>query len=178
MRTAALTQLPPRRPALLLAFVLSAAGCARPAAPAHGNAAATAEGQQAAASPQVLPTPGLAKVGGTAVIADVVQRVLPSVVSISSTRVRRLPQNADPFHRFFGPDGPPGEFRQQGLGSGVVVADDIIVTNHHVVADADEIKVTTSDNRDLEAKLVGSDKKSDLAVLRVAGGKLKPLSFG
>ena len=178
MRIAALTQFSPRRPALLLALALSAAGCARPAAPAHGNTSATAEGKQAAASPQVLPSPGLAKVGGTAVIADVVQRVLPSVVSISSTRVRRLPQNADPFHRFFGPDGPPGEFRQQGLGSGVVVAEDIIVTNHHVVADADEIKITTSDNRDLEAKLVGSDKKSDLAVLRVAGGKLKPLSFG
>ena len=139
----------------------------------------TAERARGSEQPvKVLPSPALAKVGGTAVIADVVQRVLPSVVSISSTRLRRAPQGSDPFfHRFFGPGGQ-GPFRQQGLGSGVVVSKDTIVTNHHVVADADEIKITTSNKKELIAEIVGSDKKSDLAVLRVKAGNLKPLSFG
>ena len=130
---------------------------------------------------KTLPTPALARVGGNANIADVVEKVLPSVVSISSTRVQRFPQH--PFIPGFGPFGGGGggqrELRQEGLGSGVVVAPGVVVTNNHVVDGADEIRVTTKDKRELVAKVVGTDPKSDLAVVRVEGdtSSLTPVSF-
>jgi serine protease Do len=136
-----------------------------------------------------LPTPTLGRVtaaGQSATsIADIVERVLPSVVSISSTRVaknRMGPQMMeDPFFRFFfGPqNGEQRERKEQGLGSGVVVGDGIVVTNNHVVEDADEIKVTAFGHKDYAAELVGTDPKSDLAVLRIKDDKreLKALAL-
>jgi serine protease Do len=125
----------------------------------------------------------LAKTGANAgSIADVVDRVLPSVVSISSTRVskNRAPTD-DPFFRFFfGPQQDEREKKEQGLGSGVVVGNGIVITNNHVVEGADEIKVTALNHRDFVAELVGTDPKSDLAVLKIKDDKkeLKPLALG
>lgn len=111
-------------------------------------------------------------------IADIAEKVTPSVVNISSERVVKQPQMPFPF--FFGPqDG--GERKQQGSGSGVIVAaDGIVLTNNHVVEEASDIKVTTSDNREFEAEVVGTDAKSDLAVLRLKGKVegLRPLVVG
>ncbi len=107
-----------------------------------------------------------------------VDRVLPSVVSISSTRVQRMPQH--PFFPGFPPMGGQRELRQEGLGSGVVVGPGVVVTNNHVVDGADEIRVTTKGKRELVAKVIGTDPKSDLAVLRVEGdtSQLVPIQFG
>src|SRR5690606_10954479 len=83
---------------------------------------------------------------------------------------------------FFGPPGGEGgERKQEGMGSGVIIAaEGIVLTNNHVVEEATEIKVTTSDSREFDAEVVGTDAKSDLAVLRLKGEVegLRPLGFG
>jgi serine protease Do len=120
--------------------------------------------------------------------ADVVARVSPAVVSIKAERrVRPAQQHPffdDPFFReFFGdrfrnaPQEPPQ--RQQGLGSGVLVSNDgYILTNHHVIDGAENIKVELSDKRTFDAKLVGSDPPSDLAVLKLEIKNLPVLPLG
>jgi Do/DeqQ family serine protease len=121
--------------------------------------------------------------------ADVVSQVSPAVVTIRSERRVRAPQQYpfydDPFfRRFFGRPAPdaqqqPGEQREMGLGSGVVVsADGYIVTNHHVIDGAEDIRVIFSDNRLFDAKLVGSDPASDLAVLKIDAHDLPILPLG
>ena len=120
--------------------------------------------------------------------AAVVARAAPAVVNIYSRRIVQSrgssPLFDDPFfRRFFGGDGGQGMPRQRvqnSLGSGVVVdARGIIVTNHHVVAGADEIICVLSDRREMEAALVGSDERTDLAVLKVDLGdeRLANLEF-
>ncbi|HLE62118.1 MAG TPA: DegQ family serine endoprotease [Pyrinomonadaceae bacterium] len=117
--------------------------------------------------------------------ADVVSRVSPAVVTVRSTerarQARQFPFLNDPFFRdFFGdrlPQEPPQ--RVQGLGSGVIVsADGYILTNHHVVDGALEIRIETTDNRAFTAKLVGSDPPSDLALLKIDARDLPVLSLG
>jgi len=118
--------------------------------------------------------------------ADVVSRVAPAVVTIHSRQRVRQPQQYpfmnDPFfRRFFGERSPqpPAEQQRSGLGSGVIVdANGYIVTNHHVVDGAEEIKVDLSDNRSLDARLVGADPPSDLAVLKVEATNLPVLVLG
>jgi serine protease Do len=152
--------------ALALGVSLS---CARaPDAPARA-VAAPAPSAGAPAAPVTLPTPALARAGGVA-IADVVERVLPSVVSVASKRAVR---GSLPFG-FGAPD------RQAGIGSGVVIGPGLVVTNNHVVADADELKVKTADKRELSARVIGTDPKSDLAVLQLSGDTkgLVPLELG
>jgi Do/DeqQ family serine protease len=116
--------------------------------------------------------------------ADVVSKAAPAVVTIRSERRVRAPQQYpffnDPFFRhFFGKPGAPqpdGELRESGLGSGVVVnADGYIVTNHHVIDGAEDIKVVFNDNRSFDAKVVGSDPPSDLAVLKIDAHNLQVL---
>jgi len=130
-----------------------------------------------------LPAPALLTPGAPVSLPDVVQRALPSVVNIATTRAAKLEGPGFPFgvpfHPFFGP-GPGPAPEQHGLGSGVIVRKDVIVTNNHVVEGADELTVTTADGRELDAKVVGTDPKSDLAVLRIRGNNdnLKPLAFG
>jgi Do/DeqQ family serine protease len=118
--------------------------------------------------------------------ADVVSRVAPAVVTIHSQMRVRQPQQYpfmdDPFFRqFFGDrvPQPPAEQKRQALGSGVIVsADGYIVTNHHVIDGADQIKVDLYDNRTLDARVIGSDPPSDLAVLKVDASNLPVLALG
>ncbi len=107
--------------------------------------------------------------------AEVVSKASPAVITIRADRRVRNPQQFpfldDPFFRgLFGNRGQqqPQERLQQALGSGVIVsADGYILTNHHVVDGAENIKIDMNDGRTLEAKLIGSDPPSDLALLKV-----------
>jgi serine protease Do len=122
--------------------------------------------------------------------APVVKNAAPAVVNVFTRRVVRTqvvsPLLNDPFFRqFFGDRlgglGLPQERIQRSLGSGVIVrADGLIVTNHHVIKDSDEITIVLSDRREFEATLIGSDERTDLAVLKieVPGGKLPFLPMG
>lgn len=146
----------------------------------------------AAVSAVLLPAPAFAETvdqrGKPVTIADVAGRALPSVVTVASTKVERvrpssMPFGSDPLFRgFFGPGSqPPRDQREHGLGSGVIVASDgIVLTNNHVVDGADEIKVFTQDKREFTAKILGTDPKSDLAVLKLEGdtSRLTPISIG
>ncbi len=118
--------------------------------------------------------------------ADVVSKAAPAVVTIhSQMRVRQpqqFPFGNDPFFQeFFGDRVPPPapERRREGLGSGVIVSQDgYVLTNHHVIDGADRIKVDLNDNRTLEAKVIGADPPSDLAVLKVEASGLPVLGLG
>ncbi|WP_197532014.1 DegQ family serine endoprotease [Paramagnetospirillum magneticum] len=109
--------------------------------------------------------------------APVARQVAPAVVNIYTKRVVRAaasPLFADPFfRRFFGDvPGMSQERVQRSLGSGVLIAaDGTVVTNHHVIKDADEVTVVLSDRREFEARIVGSDDRTDLAVLKIDGGR-------
>jgi Do/DeqQ family serine protease len=128
--------------------------------------------------------------GGRDSYADVVKIVAPAVVTIRTEgRARMAPtgfQDDDLLRRFFGEQfgdrgrqGPMRAPRQRGLGSGVIVsADGYILTNYHVVDNADNISVDLHDNRTVKAKLVGSDQPSDLALLKVEESGLTPLALG
>ena len=114
--------------------------------------------------------------------ADVVNRVSAAVVTIRTESRARAPQQFpfmdDPFfRRFFGePVTPTPERRVRGLGSGVIVtADGYILTNHHVIDGAQQIEVDLQGPRTVNARLVGSDPPSDLAVLKIDEGGLSPL---
>jgi serine protease Do len=121
-----------------------------------------------------LPAPVQDRNGDVA-IPDVVERVVPAVVSIYSSREARL---EEPFLFPF-PPGTPPRGREQGMGSGVIVAPDgLILTNNHVVDRASDVRVVLSDRREFKATVVGTDPKSDLALLRVDARELPPLPFG
>ena len=120
--------------------------------------------------------------------ADVVERVGPGVVTVRSERRVRAPRQHpffnDPlFQEFFGGlfgGQPPGrEFLQMGLGSGVIVrSDGYILTNHHVIDGAQEIRIELLNRRSFSAKIVGSDPPSDIAVLKIEARDLPALPLG
>ena len=91
--------------------------------------------------------------------------------------------NRNPFDEFFGPfqgDGQQRDFKQRSLGSGFLIdGDGFIVTNNHVIEDADQIKVIMADDKEFDAELVGRDPKTDLALIRIEGAQnLKPIELG
>ncbi|HEX8949879.1 MAG TPA: trypsin-like peptidase domain-containing protein, partial [Dissulfurispiraceae bacterium] len=114
--------------------------------------------------------------------SEVVRAVSPSVVNISS--VKTLKKQSAPFDEFFDflypfPDGHPKKWKEQSLGSGVIAsADGYIVTNNHVVEQADEIKVTLYDRRSFRAKLIGADPKTDLAIIKINASGLPVTPWG
>jgi serine protease Do len=117
----------------------------------------------------------------------IARRCTPAVVNISALQVyrtQRSPFFSDPFFReFFGRDLPglrlPQEERKTSLGSGVMVSPDgLIVTNNHVVEQARQIAITTSDRRRHPARLLGTDPVTDIAVIKVEGEGLPALTWG
>jgi Do/DeqQ family serine protease len=137
--------------------------------------------------PRVTATePRAAAAFSTASYADAVERASPGVVSIRAERRGRAPQqhpffNDPMFRDFFGlfrGDQPGAPRVQAALGSGVIVQPDgVILTNHHVIDGAQQIKVELSNHRIFDAKVVGSDPPSDLAVLKIATKDLAALSL-
>ncbi|HLN25398.1 MAG TPA: DegQ family serine endoprotease [Patescibacteria group bacterium] len=113
--------------------------------------------------------------------APVAKQAMPAVVNIYTRRVVRTasPLVNDPFFRqFFGNQmGVPQERVQRSLGSGVIVKPDgVVITNHHVIRDADEVTVVLADRREFEAKIIGSDERTDIAVLKIdTGGQPLPV---
>jgi Do/DeqQ family serine protease len=108
--------------------------------------------------------------------APVVRRVAPAVVNVyaAKTVTNRNPLFDDPlFRRFFG--GPDGPQVQRSLGSGVIVDQaGLVVTNHHVIEGADEVKISLADKREIAADVVLRDARSDLAVLRLKENERYP----
>lgn len=113
-------------------------------------------------------------------LAPVIEDVAPAVVniSVSGTVTAGNPLSRDPFFGQFLP--APGPRQVQSAGSGVIVdaENGYILTNFHVIEDADEITVALEDNRALDATVVGSDADSDIAVLQVEAGDLEEMPLG
>jgi serine protease Do len=161
--------------------------------PVHAQASAV---PSAAAAPRGLPD-----------FADLAEQLSPSVVNIRTTeRVRSGQRGARPetdeemqefFRRFFGtpPGGPqpdprrgapppgkgpaPDEEQQRGVGSGFIISSDgFVMTNAHVVDGADEVYVTLPDKREFKAKIIGADKRTDVAVVKIDGSGLPAVKVG
>ena len=112
--------------------------------------------------------------------ADVVEPVQRAVVSIYSTKIIKERVQVNPFFRqlFPGLQDQERESRQEGMGSGVIVtADGYILTNNHVVEGADELKVSLSDDREFVAKVIGTDPKTDVAVIKIEAEKLPTVTL-
>ena len=125
---------------------------------------------------------------------DLVEKYGAAVVNISTTQTNKNPlagrggpniPEDDPFYEFFrrfmpnpGP-GAPREFQSQSLGSGfIITADGFVLTNAHVVEAADEITVKLTDKRELKARVIGSDRRTDIALLKIDAGGLPFVRFG
>ena len=116
-------------------------------------------------------------------LAPLVKRVAPAVVNIrvSQTVETRSPYNDEMFRRFFGlPDVPGGSREVASAGSGVIVdaENGYILTNHHVIANADAIEVFLFNEDSLDAEVVGSDEETDIALLKVAPRDLVEIAIG
>ncbi|MFO8025645.1 DegQ family serine endoprotease [Thiohalophilus sp.] len=146
-------------------------------------------------------TPSQALLSGNSKLPDfteLAEKNSPAVVNISTTQkitreqgmpgfnIPEFPEESpfgDLFKHFFGEKGPgagpPEEFENQSLGSGFIInTDGYIVTNYHVVKDAEEITVRLSDRRELKAEVIGSDKRSDMALLKVEATDLPVVTIG
>ncbi|WP_052214742.1 DegQ family serine endoprotease [Belnapia sp. F-4-1] len=142
---------------------------------------ATAQSASQPATAVALPRP----VGPD--FADLAARVAPAVVRISitghteATPAQVPPElRGTPFERFFQQRQGPAERRVMGQGSGFIIdAAGYVVTNNHVVGQADSVKVELADGRQLPARVVGTDPKTDLALIKIeAGGNLPTVAFG
>ena len=143
---------------------------------------------------RIAPQPPVAQMKAaedlSAVFEYVAETVKPSVVNITSVKTikpmmrggQEMPDEIpfpEFFERFLRPDTPRGGFKQQGFGAGVIVSEDgHILTNNHVVADADEVTVTLTDKREYKAKIIGTDPKTDLAVVKIKADNLTPAKLG
>jgi len=117
--------------------------------------------------------------------SEIASSLSPSVVNISTTKVMKrelAPLLEDPFSEFFSPFRDfkmPKKWKEQSLGSGVIVSSDgYIITNNHVIEQADEIRVTLFDKRSFKAKVIGADNKTDVAVVKIDADNLYAVQWG
>jgi len=181
-----ITSLLKSKPAVLaLGFALGAAGL---------GLAHTTEKSPSANPPATLKLADPGEGPSKSSYAPLVKEVLPSVVNVSSSKVvhnrmsseEEMPM--DPFFRqFFGQEGNDGngrfhmprDAREKALGSGVIVSPEgYILTNNHVIDGATDVRVTLSDKRELKARIVGADPKTDVAVLKIDAKNLTPITIG
>ncbi len=133
---------------------------------------------QGSATPVLLPAGSAAAANGTG-YALAARRASPAVVSVTATRMARNPHADDPRFREFFRGGVPQQRAQMGLGSGVIVSPQgYLLTNHHVIQDAVEIEVQLNDGRRAEARIVGSDPETDIAVLKIDLPALPVMELG
>ncbi len=128
-------------------------------------------------------------------MAPAARAAMPAVVKISASKIVKAPtgyseQQFDPFRQFFGggdegfggnggPRQTPRSHREGGLGSGVVISSDgYILTNNHVVDSATDVTVTLPDRREFKAKVIGTDPKTDIAVLKIEASNLPVITVG
>ena len=188
-----------KRLGLIAVVVIAAGACS----PQSSVAAAQSQGQDSQPAPVAIPSqpPSSPQPVGTLngrVLPDfatLVEQVGPAVVNVSVTEKmqRRSRQSGaddseDPVQEFFRRFGMPnpnspqgrGDYQpRQGEGSGFIVsADGYILTNAHVVADADEVTVRTTDRREYPAKVIGLDRRTDVAVLKIEGKQLPVVKLG
>ncbi len=169
----------------VLAFALALAGCNKP--PADNNAPAAGSKPQASALPNLQRNPGVMLPDFT----SLVEKEGGAVVNISTTQTVSTRGRAavpglsedDPFYEFFKrfapPQQQPRQYQAQSLGSGFLISDDgYILTNAHVVADADEVTVRLTDKREFKAKVVGVDKRTDVALLKISAKELPKVPLG
>jgi serine protease Do len=141
----------------------------------------------------LLTAGGFARAQGLPDFTELAEKQGPAVVNVSTTQVIKGGQAGqgfpfdedDPafefFHRFIprGIPGMPREFRNQSLGSGFIVsADGYVLTNAHVVDGADEVQVKLTDKREFKAKVIGADKRTDVALLKIDAGNLPAVKLG
>jgi serine protease Do len=167
----------------LLVLLLGVAQCSREQNPLERLSTAHAAAQGGGLAPTT-------SFPGNETFISVAKLAKASVVNISSSQKTvqgeglQNPFFNDPFfRRFFGEEERrfpvPKERREQGLGSGVIVSPDgHILTNNHVVEKADEIKVLLPDKRTFKAKVIGTDPKTDVAVIKIEADRLPILSWG
>ena len=119
-------------------------------------------------------------------LAPMLEDVLPTVVNISTegrVSASGSPFQSDPFFKHFfdsRPDSQPRQRPTQGQGSGVIIDSEsgYVVTNHHVIENADQIRVRLDDGRSFEAKVVGADPEADVAVIQIPAQGLKAINMG
>ena len=159
-------------------------------AAAFGGFTATAinahlDNRAEAASAALLPATSTlpASVAGQPVasLAPMLERAMPAVVSVNTKQVVRVrnPFFDDPFFRRLFPQVPQ-ERINESLGSGVIIdaAKGYVLTNHHVIEDADDVQVTLADGRTVKAEFLGSDRDTDIALIRIPADKLTALPLG
>jgi serine protease Do len=109
--------------------------------------------------------------------APAAKKAAPAVVSINTSKAVRHPRSNDPWFQFF--FGDQGTQEQAGLGSGVIISPDgYILTNNHVVVDATDIYVTLTDGREFKAKVIGTDERTDVALIKIEAKDMTPLVIG
>ncbi len=166
--------------------LMAAAGCAAETANGNPAAADAVEGPAVVASPAPFVPPSTTQSSAQSsaeidasrntAIVRAATRVAPAVVSISVIRTQQI-RARSLWESFFVPPG--GTRRSAGFGSGVIVrSDGIVLTNDHVIQDAERIRVSLPDGRDFDAELVGTDPLSDIAVLRIRGDDLPVAPVG
>jgi serine protease Do len=134
-----------------------------------------------------MPLLGFAQVQGLPDFTDLVEKQGPAVVNVSTTSTAHAgsPQSPvpedDPFYDFFRRFGPPQprDYETRSLGSGFIVsADGYILTNAHVVDMADDVTVKLNDKREFKAKVIGADKRTDVAVIKIEATGLPAVKIG
>jgi S1-C subfamily serine protease len=174
---------------LLSGAVVSLGGCSLPIGSGgiesqRNDSQPETEAQNASdRDPVIVPPPILAKSGDPNFVVGVVQKVGPAVVRIDSTRIvgsRTRDEFDDPFfRRFFGDQ--PSQPRQtiEGSGSGFIInSAGQILTNAHVVDGADRVTVTLKDGRTFEGKVLGEDRVTDVAVIKIGANNLPTIALG
>ncbi|MDR1076277.1 MAG: Do family serine endopeptidase [Xanthomonadaceae bacterium] len=169
---------------LLLALTAAAAFGGFAAVSLYEGFSRRAEAMPAAISVPVMVAGTLpAAVDGQAMpsLAPMLERVLPAVVSVHTKQVVRIrnPFFDDPFFRRLFPDVPQ-ERINESLGSGVIIDAQRgwVLTNHHVIENADDVSVTLADGRTLKAEFLGSDADTDIALIQIPSGRLSALPLG
>ena len=165
---------------LTLAIAAAFGGFVAPGINAHLDNRA-----DAAPLPAVLPTTAAlpAAVAGQAVpsLAPMLEKAMPAVVSVNTKQVVRVrnPFFNDPFFRRLFPDIPQ-ERINESLGSGVIIdaKEGLVLTNHHVIDNADDVQVTLADGRTVKAEFLGSDRDTDIALIRIPAQNLTDIKLG